>query len=266
MCITPINLKQVKNNVSFPVPCGKCPECVKKRASQWGFRLRKQAEVSTSAYFITLTYDTEHVPITKSGYMTLKPEDMTAFFKAIRKKHDQTLKYFYVGEYGTDKERPHYHLIIYNADIDIIDKLWTKGSIHVGEVNGASIGYTLKYMIKDGKIPKHKNDDRLPEFARMSKGLGQNYITEKTIKYHTHNRAIIERMCMVIDGKKVSMPRYYKDKIYNEYHKLQIQHHAKEYQKKKDEIEAQFDSQRKVEADKAKFQKMFGSKYKNKYI
>lgn len=266
MCITPISLKQERKNVSFPVPCGKCPDCVKKRTSQWSFRLRKQAEVSTSAYFITLTYDTEHVPITPNGFMTLKPEDMTAFFKAIRKKHTETLKYFYVGEYGGKTNRPHYHLIIYNADIEIIDKEWKKGTIHVGQVNGASIGYTLKYMIKDGKIPMHRNDDRIPEFSRMSKGLGLNYVTPETIKYHTHNRAIIQRMCMVIDGKKVSMPRYYKDKIYDEYHKMQIQHHAKEYQAKKDELEAKIDPQRKVEADKAKFQKMFGSKYKDKYI
>ena len=73
MCLTPISLKQERKNVSFPVPCGKCPDCVKKRTSQWSFRLRKQAEVSTSAYFITLTYDTEHVPITPNGFMTLKP-------------------------------------------------------------------------------------------------------------------------------------------------------------------------------------------------
>lgn len=260
-----MNLKDNKK-VSFPVPCGKCPECVSKRTSQWSFRLRKQAEVSTSAYFITLTYDTEHVPITKNGFMTLKTEDLVEFFKALRKKHTEKLKYYVVGEYGTDYKRPHYHLILFNADIEIVDKIWYKGHIYVGEVNGASIGYTLKYMIKDSIIPMHKNDDRLPEFGRMSKGLGENYITPETIRYHKEKRCILERQHMVIDGKKVSMPRYYKDKIYDEYDKLILQHNARQMQLKKDEIESQVDQQRRVESHKAQFKKMFGNKYKDKYI
>lgn len=265
MCITPISLKEKGNNVSFPVDCGKCPECVKKRGSAWSFRLRKEAEVSTSAYFITLTYDTEHVPITKNGFMTLRPEDVTKWFKRLRKQHpNDTLKYFYVGEYGGQFGRPHYHLILFNADIDIVDKTWNYGAIHVGDVNGASIGYTLKYMIKDGKIPEHKNDDRLPEFARMSKGLGANYINEKTKAWHTQARTILERIHLTIDGKKISMPRYYKDKIYNEYHKWQLQFHAKAIQEEKYKLLDKADIRKLVEAHKAMFDKMYKNKYKGK--
>lgn len=263
MCLTPLTLKD-NTQVSFPVDCGKCPQCVKKRASGWSFRLRKQAEVSTSALFITLTYDTEHVPITNKGYMTLNPNHVTLWLKRLRKQHQEKIKYFYVGEYGSQTERPHYHMIIYNADMNIIDKTWEYGKVHYGQVTGASIGYTLKYMIKDGKIPKHKNDDRLPEFARMSKGLGENYITKSIVEYHIHKRSILDRLHLVIDGKKISMPRYYKNMIYVPQEKLIIQQHAKIYEQKKIEIERQTDPHSKVEADKAKFQKMYNSKYLGK--
>lgn len=264
MCLTPLNLKEDKRQQSFPVDCGRCPECVKKRASGWSFRLRKQAEVSTSAYFITLTYDTQYVPITQKGYMTLFPEHVTLWLKRLRKRHKEKLTYFYVGEYGSKTERPHYHMIIFNADINIIDETWNYGNVHYGQVNGASIGYTLKYMIKDGKIPKHKNDDRLPEFARMSKGIGESYVTKEIVEYHIHKRSILDRLHLTIDGKKIPIPRYYKNMIYVPAEKLIIQHHAKEYDKKKQEIEAQTDPHRKVEADKQKFQKMYQSKYINK--
>ena len=49
-----------------PVPCGRCPECLKRRASMWSFRLRKEEERSANALFITLTYAPEHVPLSKT--------------------------------------------------------------------------------------------------------------------------------------------------------------------------------------------------------
>ena len=137
-------------NESIPVNCGKCPSCIKRRTSQWSFRLRKEALRSISAHFVTLTYDTENVPLTKRGYMTLNTRDMELFFKKLRKQEDKRgvkIKYFYVGEYGGKTNRPHYHAIIYNADVNNIDKTWDKGQTHFGEVNGASIGYSLKYIM-----------------------------------------------------------------------------------------------------------------------
>lgn len=269
MCITPIGVKTKVTGETFAADCGKCPDCVKKRVSQWSFRLRKEAESSDSAFFLTMTYNSETLPLSeKTGYATLYPEHVTLWLKRLRKLHpDKKLKYYYVGEYGAKNWRPHYHMIIFNADIEIIDKTWTYGEVHyIPAINGATVGYMLKYIVKDGRIPVHRNDDRLPEFGRMSKGLGENYITPKTIKFHTHNRAIIERCHLVQDGKKVSMPRYYKDKIYNEHHKNQLQHYAKEYIEKKYELEQHIDVERKVQADLAKFKKMRENKYKNKNL
>ncbi|AXH75620.1 MAG: replication initiator protein [Microviridae sp.] len=237
-CMQPFNLKLVEQGKTVPVPCGKCPACYKRRVSAWSFRLMQQERIAETSYFITLTYDTRAVPITNSGYMGLQKKDVQLFLKRVRKVHSGSsvsyIKYYCVGEYGGKSYRPHYHIIIFNLQLELMysrDDLklldysdydgqvqvkclqWPHGMTTVGRVTGASVGYTLKYMSKVSKIPMHKNDDRLKEFALMSKGLGVNYLTEQIIQWHKD--APDERMYVpLLDGKKASMPRYYKNKLY----------------------------------------------------
>lgn len=253
-------------NEKIPVPCGKCPECLSRRTSGWSFRLMQQDKQSISAYFLTLTYDTLHVPITKNGFMDLSRRDVQLFVKRLRKNHelpngknDNPIKYYAVGEYGGRTMRPHYHVILFNSDIKLIQTSWQKGSVHYGVVTGASIGYTLKYMMKPSKIPLHRNDDRIREFSLMSKGLGVGYITESILNWH--HKDLRNRMYVNIDdGKKIAMPRYFKNKIYTEAERKQIAYFAI---KKNLEMAARLErkgevlsSQQEAECIKAAFAKM----------
>jgi hypothetical protein len=135
-------------------------------------------------------------------------------------KHASNIKYFAVGEYGSKGERPHYHAIIFNADRERIERAWALenkkiGEIHIGSVTEASIVYTLKYMCKHMRIKKDDPYGREREFRLMSKGMGEAYVTEQMKKWHLADP--VERMYIPLkDGKKVAMPRYYKDRIYNE--------------------------------------------------
>ena len=225
-CITPFYKKEKIKGENIPFPCGKCPPCKKRRTSGWSFRLVKEEERSKSALFLTLTYDTEYVPITNNGYMTLNLKDLQKFFKRLRKLENEKIKYYAVGEYGSTKKRPHYHVILYNANPNNIARAWALnnkpiGTYHIGNVSDASIGYTLKYMSKNSQIPMHKNDDRIKEFSVMSKGLGSNYITDNMINWHKAD--LEKRMYIPIkDAKKIAMPRYYKDKMYSEQEKAKI--------------------------------------------
>jgi len=225
-CITPFYVKDKFTHEQIPVPCSKCPPCMRRRTSGWSFRLVKEGERAKTAMFITLTYDTDNVPISKKGYMNLNKKDVQKFMKRLRKLSNEKLKYYACGEYGFQKMRPHYHIILFNGNPEMVKRAWALdnkviGHIHIGQVNDASIGYTLKYMTKTGKIPVHKNDDRQKEFSLMSKGLGNNYLTKAMIHWHKNN--LLERMYVPIkDGKKIAMPRYYKDKIYNEIEKMQV--------------------------------------------
>jgi len=164
------------------------------------------------------------MPFTSTGKPNLSKTDVQLFMKRLRKKHTNTLKYYVCGEYGTQTHRPHYHMILFNARQDLIQPAWDLGKIHYGTVEAASIGYTLKYMNKPTRIPMYKGDDRQKEFSLMSKGLGKSYLTPQMISYHKadlENRMHIN----ILDGKKIAMPRYFKDKIYDENEREQIKQH-----------------------------------------
>lgn len=147
--------------------------------------------------------------------MTLDKRPWQLFCKRLRKRLPVgvSLRYYMCGEYGGKKNRPHYHAIMFNVSATDIAAEWTLGELHFGEVNGASIGYTLKYMCKPRRIPMHRNDDRLPEFSLMSKGLGANYLTDAMCNWHRAD--VANRVYVPLqDGQKIAMPRYYKQKLY----------------------------------------------------
>ncbi|QCS37332.1 replication initiation protein [Tortoise microvirus 86] len=187
-----------------------------RRSNNWQFRLLQQEKVAASASFVTLTYNTDTVPLSPRGYMTLCKRDFQLFMKRLRKLHAKNVKlrYYAVGEYGSKTFRPHFHAIIYDLDREKLAEAWQNGDCHIGDVSGASIAYTVKYMHKGKIIPMHRNDDRIPEFSLMSKGLGKNYMTPQMVNYHKED---ISRNYVTLEGGvKVAMPRYYREKIYTE--------------------------------------------------
>lgn len=229
----------------IPLPCGRCGPCKKRRVDSWVFRLMQEDKVSATSRFITLTYDNDHVPISENGWLTLTkghdlvPKDdgtfrkvdrccFTKYIKRLRKLcHGVSVKYYACGEYGSDNRRPHWHAIVFNVpDDEMFFTAWSLdgkpfGKVHVGQVSGDSVAYVMKYIDKPGGVPLFPNwkpfvgrDDRIPEFALMSKGLGESYITPAIKRYH---QADLSRMYMVRDGGfKIAMPRYYRERIYTE--------------------------------------------------
>jgi len=279
-CLTPFTTRN-KLGQSVPVPCGKCPDCKGRRASGWSFRLMQHEKDAMTAQFITLTYDTSTVPITRNGFMSLDKRDLQLFFKRLRKSQGKDsiganmppIKYYAVGEYGTKTKRPHYHIILFNACQHLIQPAWGKGHVHYGTVSGASIGYTLKYMMKEPKIPMHRNDDRLREFSLMSKGIGENYLTNKMVLWH--HADMINRMYVTTqDGKKVSMPRYYKDKIYVDVERKVIGHYARqtalqkilEHEIKMYELHGENAASVQVQIHKQQFKKMYNDAERGRSI
>lgn len=226
-CDTPyyVNIKGRLDAV--PVPCGKCPPCKLRRVNSWVFRLLQEEKQSEHAHFITLTYDTDHVPITNNHFMGLSKRDLQLFIKRLRKR-GQFIKYYAVGEYGSVHKRPHYHLITfglsdvrdYNGELrsESLRKAWGLGDTHIGKVSSDSIAYTCKYINKPKSVPAHARDDRQPEFSLMSKGLGKNYLTPEVIKFHTED---LSRNFVVVDGHKRALPKYYRNKLLDEQQRLE---------------------------------------------
>lgn len=117
------------------IPCGKCIGCRLDYSKEWANRGYLESLYSY-AYFITLTYDEEHLHIplqmvTDEGVTFLQedaptewkgmlvPKDFTLFNKRLRKelskneKYKCKMRFIACGEYGEKGHRPHYHEIIY---------------------------------------------------------------------------------------------------------------------------------------------------------
>lgn len=135
--------------------------------------------------FVTLTYDQDHLPWPG----TLKPPHMRDFLKRLRKRLEPSkIRFFGVGEYGSNTWRPHYHLAIFGLSplhVDQVEAAWSDGAgpighVHVGEVTAESCqylcGYTVKKMTSknDARIRQWRQDgvDLYPEFSRQSNRPG----------------------------------------------------------------------------------------------
>lgn len=146
--------------------------------------------------------------------ITLWKKDIQNFCKAMQKRElrltGRTPKYFVAAEYGTQTERPHYHIIFFNLSkqlTPVIHEVWNKGIIRCDPVNDSRIVYVTKYLFKkyghyDGKAqPFHINSEE----------LGKNYI-DSHASWHWNG----DRFYCQWGDNKVRMPRYYKDAIWGE--------------------------------------------------
>lgn len=203
----------------------------------WCFRLEWEHMLSSSACFITLTY--EETPLSPNGFQTLDRTDLQKFIKRLRKTTHAKLKYYAVGEYGTRFKRPHYHIILFNypwnkiAKHEPILQAWHAGEwenakpghIQIDACTPGSIGYVANYCQVGTWIPSHCTDtglldDRSPHFSVMSKRMGLGYLTEKKYNYHVQNLAnFVTRK----GGSIQRLPRYFKDRIFTKSERLQIQ-------------------------------------------
>lgn len=219
-CINPITIKN-KDNSHSHVPCGRCEFCLERKKSEWTIRITHELKVSFSSYFITLTYDDEHLPTTY-GMPTLNPKDLTLFLKRLRQYNDKVvlgdlkpkIRYYAVGEYGTKEKRPHYHAIIFNLHKKTVENMrdiWTAGQIYVGDTERGSIHYVTGYLIDKAN---HENEWIYRPFSRMSKGLGLSYVA-KNAKFHNQSEKMVKNSTVTIDGHTHPMPRYYKDKLFS---------------------------------------------------
>lgn len=198
------------------VPCGKCAFCLQAKRSQWMFRIHHEMRnQNVPGWFLTLTYDEKHVKrVGPQGRLSLRFRDVQLFLKTLRRK-GYYAKYVCVGEYGTATKRPHYHMLLWtDCKPETLETLWFRGSIHFGRITMASAMYTLKYIIQ----PKQQVDDDGMEKTRaqFSKGLGLSYLTNEVYYYHTFDEDK-PVLFSVIDGNKVPLPRYYKDKIFTKH-------------------------------------------------
>lgn len=164
-----------------PFPCGRCLPCRINKARIWQHRIILETKTNPVNVFVTLTYSDEFLPV-KDGIPILAKKDLQNYLKRLRRKFKNgSIRYFAVGEYGDNTNRPHYHLAIFGISSlhsAEIENAWNRaskqiGHVHIGEINQQSSRYIAGYCIK--KLTS-KTDSRLcgrtPEFTLMSKKGG----------------------------------------------------------------------------------------------
>ena len=62
------------------VPCGHCEDCLKANARAWSIRILQEAKQYKNNYFITFTYDDDHLPL----YGSLVKDEISCFNKKLK--------------------------------------------------------------------------------------------------------------------------------------------------------------------------------------
>ena len=182
MCLCPVALTREccgKKYTAF-VPCGKCEECIKDKQNEYVIRSIEESLKVGNAWFITLTYNDDTVPVVftdegeideetgeiieyRGRLLSLNNKDIVNWKKRVRRsveyheKRKIDFSYLICGEYGPKTHRPHYHgLLIGLSDADAMKfkKDWEShhGFTYFSKVSNFDIdkvaAYTAKYITK----------------------------------------------------------------------------------------------------------------------
>lgn len=142
------------------------------------------------------------------------------------------IKLLHCGEYGSLKERPHHHAILFGYNFNdcykvddfragkpykrttskLLEDTWTFGKCSVDPCNYNSINYVSRYVTK--KITGKHSDEwykgRKPEYCTQSnrRGLGYDYFVEHIDEYISTGKVAIAGKRGIIN---VSLPRYFRE-------------------------------------------------------
>lgn len=195
------------------LPCGKCDECITKRAVEFATRAKHEISTHKENCFLTLTYNDDNRP------ETIIKRDFQLFAKSLRKKLNKKIKYMVSYEYGSKTNLPHMHAIIFgynpsnqkliksNSGYPLftsheIENLWDKGFHSIGDANEKTAYYIASYALKSAEKevinPETGEYSLLKDSMDCSRGIGLEYFK----KYHNS----------LLDSDTI-LPRYYRKKL-----------------------------------------------------
>lgn len=256
-----LNGKQLKyedlmyNPKIMLIPCGQCIGCRIRQREDWTTRIELEARdyPKEEVWFITLTYDDDHVPgiITKTGEImrkvqyTWKPgekrpssvqillyEDIQKFLKRLRKAYRGKLRYFVAGEYGEQTARPHYHMILYGwkpTDLENLYKihhngyytskwlsdLWGMGQIQIAQAVPETYRYVAGYVTKKMYEINGKKANAYYELGQTKPFACMSLKPGLGDHYYQEHKAEIWRQGYIqcTNGKQAQIPRYYEKQM-----------------------------------------------------
>lgn len=238
------------------IPCGRCIGCRLQKSKDWANRCMLELDYHETSYFVTLTYDNEHVHHSEfinddgvvTDILTCKKRDFQLFMKRLRFAFpEQFIRYFACTEYGETTARPHCHAILFGLKLDDLrpikitelgdtlytsDKLasiWQNGIVSVGEVTWESCAYVARYVTKKQYGQNAEMYERYniePESCLMSlkPAIGKRYYEENPHKLFEQDVRYIKTPK---GGRPISAPRYFKKKYEEDYPEQYQKYHDK---------------------------------------
>ena len=211
------------------LPCGQCLGCRIAKSRDWALRCVHEASLYENNCFITLTYDDEHLP--KDG--SLNVEDIQKFFKRLRKRYGNGIRFLQCGEYGSQFDRPHHHACIFNFDFPdkeliscasgnmlyiskSLSELWPFGFHTIGALTYDTAAYVARYVTKKitGDMAKDHYKGRKPEFITMSRRPGLAHGWYEKYKNDLYPKDFVT----INNGIKLKPAKYY-DRLFDcDYH------------------------------------------------
>lgn len=225
-CSSPVYLKRH----DMYVRCGNCLSCRIKKSLEWSMRISHELQqYKNVGSFLTLTYNNMNLPLC----LGLCKRHLQLFFKRLRRdfeykyKKNLDFKYFAVGEYGGLHGRPHYHIIFIGLPPEYFKEksiywqkvqkgynfetsLWNKGICNIQIVAPPNIKYVTGYVMKKlgkGSAKEYIEYGFQPPFQVASKGIGLEWIQNNALRIDFKNSSL------KYNGKKIGLPRYYRDKL-----------------------------------------------------
>jgi len=154
------------------------------------------------------------------------------------------MRYFGCGEYGEHgTERSHWHILMWNLPREwykwdpiheeeystVLEEIWGKGFVSIGQVNRHRCAYVAGYMMKQvGHWWDEEKEIRQKPMQFMSKnpGIGANWINDENRNYITRTK---NNYVGCEGGYKQPIGTYYKKKIYgDEKEKWEYEYEAEE--------------------------------------
>lgn len=233
------------------IPCGQCIGCRIRQREDWTTRIELEARdyPREEVWFITLTYDDEHVPgmientgeimrkvqyVWKPGekrpesVQTLLYPDIQKFLKRLRKAYKGKLRYFVAGEYGEQTARPHYHMILYGwrpTDLEHLYKiqhngyftskwlanLWGMGQIQIAQAVPETYRYVAGYVTKKMYEIDGQKANKYYELGQQKPFACMSLKPGLGDHYYQEHKAEIWKQGYIqcTNGKRAQIPRYY---------------------------------------------------------
>lgn len=202
------------------VPCGKCFYCIKRRRSDWSFRLLQEIDLYSHNTFVTLSFSDDFLTADKrefarNGVKSAAGKEISKYIDRLRKYLGYRPKYFFVSEFGDEVEftgRLHFHGIIFNTPVDklpyeIIRKKWKYGNVWTGYVNHKTAFYVTKYLF-DFSQTGHK------PILQCSNGIGSCFVSDAHRDYVLNS--FDPRYLINYRHKTFPLSSYYKNKFFSD--------------------------------------------------